>query len=108
VADFTFPKVPFPSVFPQIGREGTDHVTADCAGSCGVELLSFCLEIFVHYLNRLLIILIQSQETNTKIDSNFKELVKMTQFIVENRKKKIKIYHLLYPQKDFRKIIGRK
>jgi hypothetical protein len=63
VADFTFPKVPFPSVFPQIGREDTNHVAADCARAGGVELLSFCLHIFVHYLNRLLIILIHIRET---------------------------------------------
>lgn len=67
MADFTFPKVPFPSVFPQIGRKGTYHVAADRAGAGGVELLGFCLQIFVHYLNRLLIILIHNQETSFKL-----------------------------------------
>lgn len=58
VADLTFPKVPFPNVFPQIGWRSTNHIAAYCASPGRVQFLSFSLEIFVHYPNRLIIILI--------------------------------------------------
>lgn len=82
VADLTFPKVPFPNVFPQIGRRRTNHIAPYRAGPRGVQFLSFSLQIFVHYLNRLIIILIHIQETSFQIEAKGLQIINLPRTVI--------------------------